>query len=120
MPRLFSLFAAAAALAGGPVWGGLHPLAPLTADEIREAARVFRASGRFPASGRFSTLTLQEPPKESVLRGLEVPRRAFAVIYDGAGNRAIEAVANLGTRRVDSWKEIPNAQPAVDQEDSAL
>jgi Cu2+-containing amine oxidase len=40
-----------------------HPLAPLTADEIRQAARLFRESSRFPASGIFSLIALDEPPK---------------------------------------------------------
>ena len=107
-------------LACGPLAGAPHPLAPLTAEEIREAARLFKSSERFPAGARFSILTLDEPAKDAVLRGLETPRRAFAVIYDAPSNRTIEAVANLSSRRIDSWKEVPNAQPQVDQEDSAL
>jgi primary-amine oxidase len=97
-----------------------HPLTPLTADEIRAAARIFRGSPRFPAGAQFSVLTLDEPPKAQVLAKASIPRRAFAVIYDHAGDHAFEAIANLTTGAIDSWKEIPGAEPAIDGEDSDL
>ena len=97
-----------------------HPLSPLTAAEIRAAARLFRASPRFPRNAQFSTLTLDEPPKEQVLANAAVPRRAFAILYDHAANRTFEAIANLTTGAIDSWKEIPGAQPALDGDDSDL
>src|SRR6516162_5746815 len=56
-----------------------HPLAPLTADEITEAARIIRQSGRAPDGARFVTLTLDDPAKDAVLRGEAPRRRAFAV-----------------------------------------
>ncbi len=97
-----------------------HPLAPLTAAEIGTAARIIKASGRVPAGARFSLIALDEPPKELVLRKISVPRRAFAVIYDGQANRTWEALADLAASRVDRWKEIPGAQPPVTGEDSNL
>ena len=45
---------------------GAHPLAPLSAREIRDASRIFRDSGRVPRGAEFSQLTLEEPPKEAV------------------------------------------------------
>src|SRR5438105_14357152 len=97
-----------------------HPLAPLTAREIRAASKILNDSGRVPRGAEFSQLTLDEPPKESVLRGAAVPRRAFAVIYDREANRTWESIADLGAARIDSWKEIPGAQPPITGEDSAL
>jgi primary-amine oxidase len=73
-----------------------------------------------PSGARFSIITLDEPAKESVLRNASVPRRAFAVIYDHAANHTYEAVADLGTKRVDSWKEIPGVQPPLGGADSGL
>ena len=49
----------------------LHPLAPLSAAEIREAAQIIRP--RVPDTARFSIIALDEPPKEIVLR--RSPRR---------------------------------------------
>ncbi|HYW41612.1 MAG TPA: primary-amine oxidase [Bryobacteraceae bacterium] len=100
-------------------WAAPHPLAPLTAAEIRAAVEILRASGRLPAAPRFSMIALDEPPKEMVLRNAETPRRAFAVVYDAAGNRTWEAIADLNAKRVDSWKEIPGAQPPVGGADSS-
>ena len=70
-----------------------HPLTPLTADEIRAAARLFRSSPHFPAGGQFSVLTLDEPPKDRVLSKAALPRRAFAVIYDHTADHTVEAIA---------------------------
>ncbi|MEI9973624.1 MAG: hypothetical protein WDO73_17205 [Ignavibacteriota bacterium] len=95
-----------------------HPLAPLTADEIRAAAHIFRASPKFPPGAQFSVLTLDEPPKAQVLAKTSIPRRAFAVIYQRPGDRTFEGIANLSTSAVESWKEIPGAEPSIDGDDS--
>jgi primary-amine oxidase len=103
-----------------PAAAAPHPLAPLTADEIRAAANLLRSSDPFPAGGIFSLIALDEPPKEMVLAKTAVPRRAFAVIYDRKRNQTWEAIANLSTSAIDSWKLIPGAQPAINSEDSDL
>ncbi|HEY1338334.1 MAG TPA: hypothetical protein VGF59_12525, partial [Bryobacteraceae bacterium] len=120
MRRAVPLVAAAALWVCHAASAPPHPLAPLTAGEIRDAARLFRTSGKFPGGGRFSTLTLQEPPKDLVLRNAAAPRRAFAVIYDPANNRTFEAVADLGAAKVESWREVQGVQPAIGAEDSGI
>lgn len=97
-----------------------NALAPLTAEEIRSAVAILRTSGHVPPGTRFSQISLQEPDKELVVRSAAVPRRAFAIIYEPRENKTFEAVANLATRSVDSFKEIPGAQPAVTEQDSNL
>lgn len=119
MVRCF-LAMAAAALSACAQPSSTDPLAPLSAGEIRLAAEIFRGSGHMPAAARFSYLSLAEPPKEAVLRGQTVPRQAFAVIYDYLGNRTYEATADLGARRLVSWREIPGAEPAITSVDSAI
>ncbi|HTS30555.1 MAG TPA: primary-amine oxidase [Bryobacteraceae bacterium] len=99
---------------------GIHPLTPLSAPEIQNAVAIFRRSGRMPSSGGFSLIALDEPPKELVLRGAELPRRAFAVIYDRAANRTFEGIADLSSGQVASWKEVPGAQPPVGEVDSGI
>src|ERR1039457_4825148 len=103
-----------------PAAAAPHPLSPLTADEIRAAANLLRSSDRFPAGAGFSLIALDEPAKELVLSKAAVPRRAFAVIYDRKRNQTWEAIANLSTSAIDSWKLIPGAQPAINSEDSDL
>ena len=97
-----------------------HPLSPLTAGEIRAAVKIIRASGRVPATARFALIALDEPPKDSILRKLSVPRRAFAVIYDRAADRTAEAIADLTAGTLASWKDIPGAQPPVGSADSGI
>src|SRR4051812_37058706 len=101
-------------------WAAPHPLTPLTAGEIRDAVRIFRASGHAPASARFHFIALDEPPKDAVLRHSPVSRRAFAVLYDRATNKTGEAVADLSAGKLASWKEIPGAQPPIGDDDSGL
>jgi primary-amine oxidase len=112
-------FLAAAVLLASAAFAAPHPLAPLTAAEIRDAVRIIRASGHAPASARFHFLALDEPPKDAVLRRAATPRRAFAVIYDRTTNRTGEAIADLSTGKLASWKEIPGAQPPVGEQDSS-
>ncbi|MDR3699877.1 MAG: primary-amine oxidase [Candidatus Sulfopaludibacter sp.] len=99
---------------------GANPLAPLTAEEIRAAVAIFKSAGRVPPGARFSQISLEEPAKDLVLRNAAVPRRAFAVVYEPRANKTFEAIANLATQQVDSFKEIPGAQPAVTEQDSNL
>ena len=96
-----------------------HPLAPLSADEIHSATKIFHDSGRLPAGARFSELKLQEPPKDAVLRGQATPRQAFAVIYGYQTNQTFEGIADLTAHRLVSWREVPGAQPAISSEDSS-
>src|SRR5437879_5906610 len=95
-----------------------HPLAPLSAEEITATAQIIHAANRVPSGVRFSVVALEEPPKDAVLRGSPVPRRAFAVLYDAAGNHTWEAVANLETRKLDRLDLVPDVQPMVTGEDS--
>jgi primary-amine oxidase len=96
-----------------------NPFAPLTAGEIRAAVRMIRGYGRVSQGAQFSFIALEEPPKDAVLRGEQSPRRAFAVVYDPAANRTWKAIANLTDSRLDSFKEVPGAQPALSTRDSA-
>jgi primary-amine oxidase len=95
-----------------------NPFTPLTASEIRAAVRIVKDSGRLPASARFSILALAEPPKDQVLRGAPIPRRAFAVMYDRPSSQTWEAMVDLAASRLDSFKEIAGAQPAISYEDT--
>jgi len=97
-----------------------NALAPLTAAEIRAAVAIVKSSGKLAGTYRFNFVALDEPPKVDVLRDAAVPRRAFAVIYDRDANRTYEAIADLSSGRLASWKEIPGAQPPVGESDAAL
>ena len=105
-------------VAAGAAFPETNPFAPLTADEIRGTVRALRESGHLPRGARFSSIALDEPPKDAVLRGAATPRRALAVIYDRGGNHTFEAVVECAAKRVVSFREIPGVEPAVTGEDS--
>jgi primary-amine oxidase len=48
-----------------------HPLAPLSAAELQDAAAIIKASWPAHTDLHFKVVTLQEPPKEEVLKYLE-------------------------------------------------
>jgi len=52
--------------------------------------------------------------------GAPMRRKAFVVVYERANNKTFEAVVDLKNRSLQSWKEIPGAQPTYMAEDIAL
>ena len=93
-----------------------HPLDPLTAEEIVEAASILKAQRQLGARVRFETIVLQEPPKEVVLNfqpGDSIERNAFLVILDNDAAATYEAVVSLNGGRVTSWLHVPGVQPRV-------
>src|SRR5437763_14414885 len=98
-----------------------HPLDALTAAEYRAVVEVLRAAGRADSSTAYSLVTLQDPEKAAVRAwrpGETIPRAAFAVLR--RGSRTFEAVVDLATRRVTSWKEVRGVHAAfLDEEPAA-
>jgi primary-amine oxidase len=98
----------------------VHPLDPLSKDELATATAVLRDASKAGESSRFVLIHLHEPPKKDVLAhrpGAAVPRQAFAVLYDWASNTTSEAVVDLGGKKLLSWKNVPDVQPAILPED---
>ena len=98
----------------------VHPLNPLSADEVEAAAGILRDSGPAFAAARFVSIALDEPAKDVVLGQAvraEVERRAFMVVRDSAERKTYEAVVSLTERRVVSLEHVPEAQTALTEED---
>jgi primary-amine oxidase len=96
-----------------PALAVAHPLDPLTADEIRVAAQVARADGRF-ASARFASMLLNEPAKADVTAwqpGTTLPRQARLVVLTPAS--VFELVIDLTARRLVSATERKGVEPSV-------
>ena len=75
-----------------------HPLDPLTAEEIRQAAAILRRDRGVDASWRFASIELREPAKDAlrtVEAGEEGAREATVVCWDRADGRAYRAVVSL-------------------------
>jgi len=94
----------------------VHPLDPLTAEEITAAARIIRAHEGFGEGHRFAYNALHEPPKEKVLAfrsGNGFEREAFAVLLDRSDGAPYGAVASLSGESVTLWERVPGVQPQV-------
>ncbi|MDX6232269.1 MAG: primary-amine oxidase, partial [Nocardioidaceae bacterium] len=88
-----------------------HPLDPLTPEEISAAVAAVR--DRLTDAARFSTVTLDEPPK-----GTTIERRARLVIVPGPEASVIEATVAIGTGEVVSWEVVDGVRPALGFEES--
>ena len=91
-----------------------HPLDPLSADEIRQAAALVRRDEEVGDGWRFASIELREPDKAD-LAALEsgdlVRREALVVCWNRADGQAYRAVVSLTGDAVTSWEHLPGQQP---------
>ncbi len=91
-----------------------HPLDALTAGEYWAVFEAMKASGKLDAASRYAGINLHEPPKAEVLRwkaGEPFRREALAIVKQG--RRTFEAVVDVGSRKLTSWKEIKGVEPVL-------
>ncbi|MBV9283797.1 MAG: primary-amine oxidase [Acidimicrobiia bacterium] len=93
----------------------MHPLESLSADEIKTAAAIVKDGGELGEHGRFSSITLLEPPKDAST----ADRDAVALVYDRASGAASSVVVSLTKGAVVSSTPIPGSQPAYLLEEMA-
>src|SRR5205807_8127034 len=92
----------------------MHPLESLSAEEIKTAASLGKDGGQLGEHGRFSSITLLEPAKDSLNGGADagVDREAVALVYDRSSGEARTVVVSLSKARVVATTPIPGSQPA--------
>ena len=100
-----------------------HPLAPLTADEIRAVRRIVDAHGLLGESVRFVYVALDEPHKKTVLAfspGDPIERRARVLLLDRATGLGNDLVVSITDDRVVTQQSIDAGTeghvPILDQE----
>src|SRR5580704_6884822 len=106
----------------------LHPLAPLSGDEITAAREIVGASGRaaVPADAlRFAYVGLCDPPKDLVRafdRGekVDVDRRVRVVLLQGPVADVTEAIVSVTRGVVDRWETVRDVRPPLQIEESIL
>jgi primary-amine oxidase len=104
----------------------LHPLAPLTGDEINSAREIVFASGRAEVPDeliRFAYLGLCDPPKDLVRafdRGevVEVDRRVRVVLLQAPEADVVEAIVSVTRGEIDRWEAVRDVRPALQMEES--
>ncbi|HEY9679421.1 MAG TPA: primary-amine oxidase [Drouetiella sp.] len=92
-----------------------HPLDPLTAGEISETRKLLVQAGNFSGEDRFASMSLLEPDKAAAWNfkpGQLLERKSFSVIYKIKSNQTFEAVVNLASNKVESFKKA-NGQTQV-------
>jgi primary-amine oxidase len=96
--------------------GRLHPLDPLSAEEMHLAVNIVQQQGQLSEQFRFPRVMLQEPDKATVLAyelGKPMVRRAFLNLLDNATGIAYEAVVDLVAQQLVSWTPMPGVQPNI-------
>ncbi len=94
----------------------LHPLDPLTAEEISAASSILKRERSLGDNARFVYVTLREPAKTAVLKlkaGETLEREAAILIRERAQRTTYEAVVSLTQEKVVSWREVTGAQPPI-------
>jgi primary-amine oxidase len=91
-----------------------HPLDPLTADEIRQAAVIVRRERGVGDGWRFASIELKEPSKADLAArepGRLTRREALVVCWDRADGQAYRAVVSLTGDSVTGWEHLSGQQP---------
>ena len=91
-----------------------HPLDPLSAEEIRQAAAAVRRDRGVGGGWRFASIELKEPSKADLpaLESGDLARReAVVVCWNRADGRAYRASVSLTGDVVTAWEHLPGQQP---------
>ncbi|MEO1318741.1 MAG: tyramine oxidase, partial [Pseudomonadota bacterium] len=94
----------------------LHPLAPLTADEITETVALVRAGIERGEEARFEMIELAEPPKSAVrayIPGAACERRAWANAYFIDRPGVTRCLVSLTEQKIVSDTYLPEAVPMI-------
>ncbi len=96
--------------------GALHPLSPLTAEEITEAVQIVRAGIENGAEAKFEMIELAEPAK-SVVRsfspGEPVMREAWVNVYHSDRKGVLRCRVSLSEGTVLTQTHLPDARPMI-------
>ena len=95
-----------------------NPLDGLTAQEHWKVFEALKASGRLTSKARFSGVSLREPPKAEILAwkpGQPFRREALAIVRQD--KKTYEAIVDVQTRKVVSWKLLEGIQPGLTNEE---
>ncbi len=99
----------------------MHPLEPLTAEEIRAAVAILRNDSRHTDAVRFASIALAEPAKADLLAlapGSSLDRRVRATLVTGPEADLVEAVVSLTDGTVVAYDEVRGMRPALLFEES--
>jgi primary-amine oxidase len=91
-----------------------HPLDALASQEYWDVYETMKASGKIDGASRYAGVNLHEPPKAEVLQwktGAPFRREALAIVKQG--RRTFEAIVDIGSHKLISWKEMKGVEPVL-------
>jgi primary-amine oxidase len=94
----------------------MHPLDPLTGEEISAVSTAVRADARHSADARFVFIVADEPAKEEVEKadaGVAVERRGLAVSFDRSTCETHRVAVALDPARIVRWDTIVDAHATL-------
>ncbi len=92
----------------------LHPLDPLSAEEIRRVVAVLERERGIDERWRFGSIELREPAKEDLLSGAaELPREAEALLWRRGGDGAHKAIVSLARGELVEWIHHPGCHAGL-------
>jgi primary-amine oxidase len=94
-----------------PYASDLHPLDPLSASEISQAAAIVRRDRAVGETWRFASIELKEPAKESVNPQHAPGREVLVVCWNRADGQAYRGLVSLADDTVTGWEHLPGQQP---------
>ncbi|MEM6440128.1 MAG: primary-amine oxidase [Pseudomonadota bacterium] len=100
--------------------GPLHPLEPLTREEIAAASAIVRKAAGDAQGLRFEMIELKEPPKAAVRAfkpGAAFPREARVNVYRMGSIGVWRYVVSISEGRVVSQTHEPEARPMIQLEE---
>jgi primary-amine oxidase len=111
-----------------PAAPNLHPLAPVTGDEIIAAREIVFASGRADVPNealRFAYIGLCDPPKEMVRKvdaghDVAVDRRLRLVLLQGPEADVTEVTVSVTRGEIDRWEIVRNVRPPLQMEETIM
>jgi primary-amine oxidase len=101
---------------GSAAAAALHPLDPLTAEELVTVRDVLTRSDRFSPDTKFVWIELEEPAKSVVEQfelGREFPRRAYVAALDFAKHTSFAASVDIKEKRLASVTDLGRLQPGL-------
>jgi primary-amine oxidase len=94
----------------------MHPLDPLSADELAAAIRTARRSQTLGDQVRFVSVSLREPGKDELEAwqpGRPLERVAELVVLDPDDESVVGGLVSLTDQTVAAWTTVPGVQPAI-------
>jgi primary-amine oxidase len=96
-------------------FAGMHPLEPLSAEELRAVVACVKREAGFKKPVFFADVALQEPSKEALkkhaVEGVSPVREAKVVVFETHTNSTHEYVVDVGCARAVKHEVLPNRQP---------